>query len=209
LECPPALRSIVPGVSAAHSWINGGQMHGGVHELGTRHGWVNSNILADMLMRRHRSDPAALERAMDRFAADAAAASTGTLLDTLPLAGLTEPDSPAAPLMEWLRKPVTDPEWQRLNLEGRYSRLQVPTFHIGGWRSYSRCPVPGSHAEQWYLHPDGGLDRRVPAAGEPDTYRYDPRDPVPTVGGATLLAPSHPSGPYDQRRIEARPDILS
>jgi uncharacterized protein len=302
LEGPPALRSIVPGVSAAHSWINGGQMRGGVHELGTRYGWVNSNILADLLVRRHRGDPAALQRAMDRYAADMAAASTGTLLDTLPLTGLTEPDSPATPLMEWLGKPVTDPEWQQLNLEGRYGQLQVPVFHIGGWydiflfntlgqyqataeladrsggrapqllvgpwthltvagatgdvdfgptaagtwidltgqhlrwydatikgrldrlpehsvqlfvmgenrwRSYSRYPVPGSRAEQWYLHPDGGLDRRPPAAGEPDTYRYDPRDPVPTVGGATLLAPSHPSGPYDQRLIEARPDVLS
>jgi uncharacterized protein len=302
LERPPALRSIVPGVSAAHTWINGGQMRGGVHELGTRYGWVNSNILADLLVRRYRGDPAALRRAMDRFAADAAAASTGDLLDTLPLTRLTDPGSPAAPLMEWLRKPVTDPEWQRLNLEGRYGQLQVPVFHVGGWydiflfntlaqyqataeladrpagqpphllvgpwthltvagatgdvdfgptaagtwidltdqhlrwydatikgrldrlpedpvrlfvmgenrwRSYSRYPVPGSRTERWYLQPDGGLDRRVPATGEPDSYRYDPGDPVPTVGGATLLAPSHPSGPYDQRRIEGRPDVLS
>src|SRR5690242_11239542 len=108
LEGPPALRSIVPGVSAAHTWINGGQIRGGVHELGTRYGWVNSNILADLLVRRHRGDPAQLRRAMDRFASDAAAASTGNLLDALPLTALTDPESPAAPLMEWLGKPVTD-----------------------------------------------------------------------------------------------------
>ena len=302
LERPPALRSIVPGVSASHSWTNGGQIRGGVHELGTRYGWVNSNILVDLLVRRHRDDPAALQRAMNRFAADAAAASTGGLLDTLPLSGLTDTDSPAAPLMEWLRKPVTDPEWQRLNLEGRYAELRVPVFHIGGWydiflfntlgqyqataeladrsgaqqphlligpwthltvagatgdvdfgptasgawidltdqhrrwydatlkgrvdrlpedpvrlfvmgenrwRTYSQYPVPRSRAEQWYLQSDGGLDRRAPAASEPDTYRYDPKDPVPTIGGSTLLAPSHPSGPYDQRPIEGRPDVLS
>jgi putative CocE/NonD family hydrolase len=299
LERPPALRSIVPGVSAAHSWTNGGQIRGGVHEVGTRYGWVHTNILPDLLLRRHRGDPAALRRVMDRYATDLAAASTGGLLDTLPLTALTDPGSPAAPLMEWLGKPVTDPEWQRLNLDGRYGELRVPVFHIGGWydiflyntlgqyqataeigsqppphlligpwthltvagatgdldfgptaagawidltgqhlrwydailkgrterlpadpvrlfvmgenrwRGYPRYPVPGCRTEQWYLQANGGLDRRAPAASEPDAFRYDPKDPVPTVGGATLLAPSHPSGPYDQRAIEVRPDVLS
>src|SRR5919202_3576183 len=119
LAQPPALRAIVPGVSASHHWLNGGQMRGGVHELGTRYGWVNTNILPDLLIRRHRGDPAALRQAMDRYATDVAAASTGGLLDALPLAGITDPDSPAAPLMEWLPKSVTDPEWQQLHLEGR------------------------------------------------------------------------------------------
>jgi uncharacterized protein len=53
------------------------------------------------------------------------------------------------------------------------------------------------------------LSTSAPDAEPPDHYRYDPRDPVPTHGGALLIAPEFPSGPVDQRGIEARPDVLT
>ncbi|HGJ67370.1 TPA: CocE/NonD family hydrolase [bacterium] len=37
------------------------------------------------------------------------------------------------------------------------------------------------------------------------SYRYDPNDPVPTLGGAELY---DPKGPMDQRSIENRPDVV-
>ncbi len=40
-----------------------------------------------------------------------------------------------------------------------------------------------------------------PGAEQADGYRYDPEDPVPTLGGATL---NTPGGAYDQRPIEGR-----
>src|SRR5207248_8163352 len=37
------------------------------------------------------------------------------------------------------------------------------------------------------------------------SYQYDPKRPVPTVGGAELGADI---GPKDQRKVETRPDVL-
>jgi len=46
---------------------------------------------------------------------------------------------------------------------------------------------------------DDTLSTDPPGAEEPDRFRYDPMDPVPTVGAA---------GIHDQRRVEARIDVL-
>ncbi|MFB7288298.1 CocE/NonD family hydrolase [Actinacidiphila glaucinigra] len=39
--------------------------------------------------------------------------------------------------------------------------------------------------------------------------RARPRDPVPARGGALLLTDAYPAGPFDQRDIEARHDVLT
>ena len=57
----------------------------------------------------------------------------------------------------------------------------------------------------------GTLSRESPGDEPPDEYTYDPADPAPTLGGPTLLPASfmrNNSGPMDQRRLEARPDVL-
>ncbi len=63
--------------------------------------------------------------------------------------------------------------------------------------------------QDWHLQPGGGLARAVPPPSPPDAYDYDPKDPAPTVGGATPLTPSLPAGPHDQRAVEARADVRS
>jgi X-Pro dipeptidyl-peptidase C-terminal non-catalytic domain len=77
------------------------------------------------------------------------------------------------------------------------------------WRAFDRYPVAGTHVEDWHLQPDGGLARSAAPDSAPDVYDYDPANPVPTVGGSTMLAPTLPPGPFDQRDVEARPDVLS
>ena len=50
-----------------------------------------------------------------------------------------------------------------------------------------------------------------PPAADPDhgtTSRRAPSDPVPTIGGSTLLAPILRPGARDQRPNESRPDVL-
>jgi putative CocE/NonD family hydrolase len=105
--------------------------------------------------------------------------------------------------------------WYDATLKGDEQALAdtapVRLFVMGEnrWRSFDHYPVPGVRVEDWHLQPGGGLDRATPPDSPPDTYVYDPADPVPTVGGSTMLGPTLPPGPFDQREIEARPDVLS
>ena len=76
------------------------------------------------------------------------------------------------------------------------------------WRTLDRWPPP-AEPTAWYLRAGGALSTVPPRDGEPPAaFRHDPADPVPTVGGALLLTPAHPAGPYDQRAVEARDDVL-
>lgn len=73
------------------------------------------------------------------------------------------------------------------------------------WKKTHVWPVPHTDTP-WYLTADGGLRRQPPGAEEASlTYEYNPRDPVPTVGGANLMLPK---GPMDQRELGEREDIL-
>src|ERR1035437_9362413 len=43
----------------------------------------------------------------------------------------------------------------------------------------------------------------------PDTFTYDPANPVPTVGGPLCCDAQHlPPGPRNQKDVESRPDVL-
>ncbi|MEW1863517.1 CocE/NonD family hydrolase [Streptomyces sp. NPDC088194] len=81
----------------------------------------------------------------------------------------------------------------------------------GRWRRFAAWPPP-SDPTAWYLHANGELSTRPPSvtgmAGPGRSFRHDPADPVPALGGALLLTEQHPAGPADQRPIEARPDVL-
>jgi predicted acyl esterase len=73
------------------------------------------------------------------------------------------------------------------------------------WRHADDWPPP-SRATQFYFHPDGALLKEKPPEGNgARTYSYDPKDPVPNIGGQELGVPL---GPMDQRRVEKRPDVL-
>jgi uncharacterized protein len=77
------------------------------------------------------------------------------------------------------------------------------------WRDEQEWPLARAAATKFYLHSDGGLSQEPSGAEQPDSYTYDPADPVPTHGGALLMAAQFQAGPLDQRRIEARPDVLA
>ncbi len=88
------------------------------------------------------------------------------------------------------------------------------------WREEADWPLPDTDWQQWYLHSagsagtkaeDGVLSPRAPGQEVPDSYLYDPRDPVPTVGGASFLPGlfiAANAGPRDQREVEQRADVL-
>ncbi len=52
------------------------------------------------------------------------------------------------------------------------------------------------------------LSREEPTDGPPDEYDYDPKDPVPVIGGALLMPEIYRAGARDQRPNEERPDVL-
>ena len=95
---------------------------------------------------------------------------------------------------------------------------RVKLFVMGDnvWRDEDDWPLARTQWARWYLHPGGSLAPAPPRSGAPAShFRYDPNDPVPTVGGPTLInggpggGVSWMGGPRDQREIEARPDVLS
>jgi len=57
-------------------------------------------------------------------------------------------------------------------------------FHGGEWRETTSWPPPESRPTTFYLGPDGTLDRTLPDQDKAEwRFRFDPRHPVPTVGG--------------------------
>ena len=90
----------------------------------------------------------------------------------------------------------------------------VSYFVIGAdeWRRADTWPPPGSETQTWYLHgpgaseAGGGLSTEEPGAEEPDSYDYDPADPVAWAVGTNPWTFGLNLG--DRRPVEARPDVL-
>jgi uncharacterized protein len=100
--------------------------------------------------------------------------------------------------------------WFRAHLLGDVSQLRSQPVRLyitgaGEWRDYPDWPVPGVRPQRWHLQPGHGLAAAPPAASPPGTYRYDPAHPTPALSGPTLIGNSEPE---DNRRLEARPDVL-
>ena len=97
---------------------------------------------------------------------------------------------------------------------GFEQRPPVSYFVIGAdeWRTADSWPPSGAELEQWYLHGNGAgdeggtLDRRPPVEEAPDSYRYDPLDPVAWTAGTNPYTFGLVMG--DRRPIEQRPDVL-
>ena len=103
-------------------------------------------------------------------------------------------------------------------IEGR-KMAPVRYFVMGPnrWRNADTWPLPQTEWQRFFLHSKGRsntasgnglLSRDTPGAEPADVYIYDPRFPVPTVGGRILPTGSLIPGPFDQSRIENRNDVL-
>jgi len=99
---------------------------------------------------------------------------------------------------------------------GQLREPPIKIFVMGDnlWREEQEWPLARAQYTRYYfhsqgaansLHGNGQLGLEPPAQEPPDTYVYDPRDPVPTRGGNTLVIPL---GVYDQRPVEERRDVL-
>lgn len=85
------------------------------------------------------------------------------------------------------------------------------------WRAEAEFPLARTRYTKYFLHSargaggvggDGRLDTLAPADERPDSYTYDPLNPVPTIGGRLCCGDTIPPGPFDQRPNESRTDVL-
>ena len=80
--------------------------------------------------------------------------------------------------------------------------------HGGYWRSEADWPLPSTSFTPFYLDGDGSLSTEQPADGtlEPSHYTFNPKNPVPTMGGGISAAETiMRAGAFDQRE---RPDFF-
>ena len=73
--------------------------------------------------------------------------------------------------------------------------------HGGNWRTFTDWPPPEAVPTAYHLHADGSLALDAPETTEASiAYDYDPRHPVPTIGGTvTSGEPLMVGGAFDQR----------
>ena len=93
-------------------------------------------------------------------------------------------------------------------------RMQVYLPGANRWERFDSWPVK-SASTRFYLSSnagantslgDGRLTRKRPGGRSEDKFKYDPADPVPSVGGDMLL--SGLPGAFDHAGVEERKDIL-
>ena len=84
------------------------------------------------------------------------------------------------------------------------------------WRDEKEFPLARTQYTKYFFHSakgansasgDGSLSAKTPASEKPDTFEYDPANPVATVGGRLCCGGTMP-GPFSQQPNEARQDVL-
>jgi putative CocE/NonD family hydrolase len=97
---------------------------------------------------------------------------------------------------------------------------KVRYFTMGSnkWQTSETWPPEGAQPLTFYLssggkanslNGDGALSSAAPATDHPDSFTYDPMNPVPSYGGnVCCTGTAVAAGAFDQRKMESRADIL-
>jgi uncharacterized protein len=114
-------------------------------------------------------------------------------------------------------------KWYDYVIKGKQNEFAtgapVKIFVMGDnvWRAEQEFPLARTEYKKYYLHSgkgantaggDGVISTVLPKTEKPDTFEYDPANPVPTIGGRLCCGAGFPPGPFDQRPNEGRPDVL-
>jgi uncharacterized protein len=111
----------------------------------------------------------------------------------------------------WTHTSALDEGWAELFAQAmRRLRGEAPAYrvrvHVGGadeWRDLDEWPPPGAREQRWHL--GTGSLRAEPGEGA-TTFRYDPADPTPSIGGALQ---SRTQGRHDNAGLEKRADVVT
>ena len=98
------------------------------------------------------------------------------------------------------------------------ARVTYYTMGSNEWQTTTAWPPPGAELVDYFLDSDGSantlygngrLVSKVPGEDTPDSYLYDPMNPVKSYGGnVCCTGDAVEGGSFDQRVMEARNDIL-
>lgn len=119
----------------------------------------------------------------------------------------------------------TQADWFDRSMHGTpiEDERRVPSLHLfvmgpNVWREEQEWPLARTRYTAFNLGSSGHANSRAgdgrlyrsPVRKAPrDSFVYDPKSPVPTVGGAICCEPKIlPPGPLDQSLVEKRPDVL-
>ena len=104
---------------------------------------------------------------------------------------------------------------------GRIEKLPKVTYYTMGsnkWQTSDTWPPAGAQPMTFHLssggsanslNGDGQLAAAPPDTDKPDVFTYDPMNPVPSYGGNVCCTGNAiTAGSFDQRKMEARNDIL-
>jgi len=99
-------------------------------------------------------------------------------------------------------------------------KVQIYVMGKNEWRGENEWPLARTEYTKYYLRSDGHANSRYgtgalslvqPEKEPPDRFVYDPRTPVPTVGGpicSNCTGRKVPDGAFDQTDVELRHDVL-
>jgi hypothetical protein len=114
-------------------------------------------------------------------------------------------------------------EWSDYALKGRTNEYAtgapVRIFIMGenAWRDEQEFPLARTRVTKFFLESDrgaktSGADGRLsadpPRDSPADTFVYDPQNAAPTIGGRLCCGQALPPGPFDQRPLGSRKDVL-
>jgi hypothetical protein len=116
-------------------------------------------------------------------------------------------------------------KWFDLHLKGSTNdfkqttpRVQYFTMGRNQWQASETWPPANAVMTDFFLtsegkansrNGNGKLVSRVPSADKPDTFNYDPANPVPSYGGNVCCTGNAVTGgSFDQSEMELRDDIL-
>ncbi|MBZ5610436.1 MAG: CocE/NonD family hydrolase [Acidobacteriia bacterium] len=149
-----------------------------------------------------------------------------------PFSGIKYGDDSSSPIrsyqLEWFDHwlkgaPEDATRYSAANWHQQRSEVDEAPVHIfvmgaDRWRDEQEWPLARTRYTPLYLaskghantlNGDGKLEWKPRKKDQADQFTYDPRNPVPTRGGAVCCDPKiFPWGPMDQRPVEKRGDVL-
>ena len=109
-------------------------------------------------------------------------------------------------------------QWLKGRRGGDQAPVRLYVMGANDWRDESEWPLPDTEWRRYYLHSrgnansafgDGALSTEAPGNEPPDSFLYNPLNPVPTNGGGLCCYHNAvPGGAFDQAMVEHRSDVM-